>query len=150
MARVLVSRKLLDKFRFDGLNHSVAIDGTGLYSFVYEPYPGCPKKTPLTGKTTFTVYVIEAKIVCTNRFSLSISTEWIRNLEQDTYDKQDCELRSFIRLAEKIKKLYPCSPTLLLVNGLHLDNTAFDICRHYFINSFSIQRGQPKKHTGGN
>lgn len=131
MVRVLVRRKVFDKFRFGGLYHSVAIDGTGLHSFDYEPYPGCPKKTSKTGKTTYTVYVLEAKIVCPNGFSISIATEWIRNPEQGTYDKQDCELRAFIRLAEKIKKLYPRLPILLLADGLYPNNTVFDICRRY-------------------
>ncbi len=74
MVRVLVRRKVFDKFRFDGLYHSVAVDGTGLHSFDYEPYPGCPKKTSKSGKTTYTVYVLEAKIVCSNGFSISIAT----------------------------------------------------------------------------
>ena len=131
MVRVLVRRKVFDKFRFDGLYHNVAVDGTGLHSFDYEPYPGCPKKTSKNGKTTYTVYVLEAKIVCSNSFSISIATEWIRNPEYGNYDKQDCELNAFIRLAEKLKKLYPRLPILLLADGLYPNNTVFDACRRY-------------------
>ncbi len=131
MVRVLVRRKVFDKFRFDGFYHSVAIDGTGLHSYDYEPYPGCPKKTSKSGKTTYTVYVLEAKIVCFNGFSISIATEWIRNPEHGNYDKQDCELNAFIRLAEKLKKLYPRLPILLLADGLYPNNTVFDTCRRY-------------------
>ncbi|MFO7970337.1 MAG: hypothetical protein R6U40_01150 [Desulfobacterales bacterium] len=40
MVRVLIRKKVFDKFRFNNLYHSVAIDGTGLHSFDYEPYPG--------------------------------------------------------------------------------------------------------------
>ncbi|MBT3353746.1 MAG: hypothetical protein HN402_02400 [Candidatus Scalindua sp.] len=131
MVRVLVRRKVFDKFRFEGLYHSIAIDGTGLHSYDYEPYPGCPKQTSKNGKTSYTVYVLEAKIVCANGFSISIATEWIRNPEQGTYDKQDCELKAFVRLAQKIKKLYPRMPILLLADGLYPNNTVFDICRNY-------------------
>ncbi len=131
MVRVLVRRKVFDKFRFDRLYHRVAIDGTGLHSFDYEPYPGCPEKTSKSGKTTYTVYVLEAKIVCPNGFSISIATEWIRNPEHGDYDKQDCELNAFIRLAEKLKKLYPRLPIVLLADGLYPNNTVFDACRRY-------------------
>lgn len=131
MVRVLVRRKVFDKFRFDGLYHSVAVDGTGLHSYDYEPYPGCPKKTSKSGKTSYTVYVLEAKIVSSNSFSISIATEWIRNPEHGNYDKQDCELNAFIRLTEKLKKLYPRLPILLLADGLYPNNTVFDICSGY-------------------
>ncbi len=89
MIRVLIRKKVFDRFRFDRVYHSVAIDGTGLHSFDYEPYPGCPKRTSKSGKTTYTVYVLEAKIVCSNGFSISIATEWIRNPEHGNYDKQE-------------------------------------------------------------
>lgn len=131
MVRILVRRKVFDKFRFDGFYHCVAIDGTGLHSFDYEPYPGCPKKISKTGKTTYTVYVLEAKIVCPNGFSISIATEWIRNPEHGNYEKQDCEMNAFIRLAKKLKKLYPRLPILLLADGLYPNNTVFNICLKY-------------------
>jgi hypothetical protein len=129
LVRVLVRRRVFDKFRFDRLYHNVAVDGTGLHSFDYEPYPGCPKKTSKSGKTTYTVYVLEAKIVCSNGFSISIATEWIRNPEHGSYDKQDCELNAFIRLVKKLKKMYPRLPILLLADGLYPNNTVFDACR---------------------
>jgi hypothetical protein len=129
MIRVLIRKKVFDRFRFDRRYHSVAIDGTGLHSFDYEPYPGCPKRTSKSGKTTYTVYVLEAKIVCSNGFSISIATEWIRNPEHGNYDKQDCELNAFIRLVKKLKKLYPRLPIMLLADGLYPNNTVFDACR---------------------
>ena len=129
MIMVLVRKKLFDRFRFDRRFHNVAIDGTGLHSFDYEPYPGCPKKTSRSGKTTYTVYVLEAKIVCSNGFSISIATEWIRNPEHGHYDKQDCESKAFSRLIKKLKKLYPRMPILILADGLYPNNTVFDACR---------------------
>lgn len=129
MIRVLLRRKVFDRFRFDRLYHSVAVDGTGLHSFDYEPYPGCPKKTSKNGKTSYTVYVLEAKIVCSNGFSISIATEWIRNPEHGNYDKQDCELKAFIRLVKKLKKMYPRMRILLLADGLYPNNTVFNACQ---------------------
>lgn len=131
MVRLLIRKKVFDKFRHNGLYHQVAIDGTGLYSFHYEPYPGCPKKTSKNGKVTYTVYVLEAKLICSNGFSVSMATEWIRNPESGDYDKQDCELKAFVRLSAKIKKLYPRMPILLHGDGLYPNNTGFDICKKY-------------------
>mgnify|MGYP006293693913 CR=1 FL=1 len=145
MIRVLVRRKVFDRFRFNRVYHSVAIDGTGLHSFDYEPYPGCPNKTSKSGKVIYTVYVLEAKIVCSNGFSISIATEWICNPEQGNYDKQDCELNAFTRLVKKLKKLYPRMPILLLADGLYPNNTVFDACRrcgYRFI--FTLKDGQLK------
>ncbi len=131
MVRQLIRRKVFDKFRYNGIYHQVAIDGTGLYSFNYEPYPGCPKKTSKNDKVTYTVYVLEAKLLCSNGFSISMATEWIRNPESGDYDKQDCELKAFVRLAEKIKKLYPRMPIFLLGDGLYPNNTGFDVCKKH-------------------
>jgi len=128
MVRVLVRRKVFDKYRFGRHYLTVAVDGTGLHSFDYEPYPGCPQKTSKSGKTTYTVHVLEAKIVCPNGFSISIATEWIRNPEHGHYDKQDCELNAFVRMAEKLRKLYPRLPIVLLADGLYPNNTVFDVC----------------------
>jgi hypothetical protein len=80
---------------------------------------------------TYTVFVLEAKILCSNGFSISIATEWIRNPETGDYDKQDCEIKAFLRLAEKIKKQYPRLPILLLADGLYPNNTGFGICKKY-------------------
>ena len=77
------------------------------------------------------VFVLEAKLVCSNGFSISMATEWILNPEDGDYDKQDCELKAFLRLAEKIKKQYPRLPILMLADGLYPNNTGFGICKKY-------------------
>lgn len=129
MVKVLMRRKVFNSSRYGNIYHSVAVDGSGLYSYDYEPYPGCPNKTSKNGKTTYMVYVLEAKLVCPNGFSISIATEWIRNPENGTYEKQDCELKAFVRLAKKIKKLYPRLPILILADGLYPNQTVFNICQ---------------------
>jgi len=109
----LLKRKVLDKWRFMG-SHNISIDGTGLFSYDYEPFEGCPYKVSKTGKKSWQVYVVEAKIICGNGFSLSIATEWYQNSE-DISEKQDCERKAFVRLAKKIKTLYPRLPALISV-----------------------------------
>lgn len=127
----LISRKVFHNFRLMGLYYNVAIDGTGIHSYDYEPYPECPYKQYKSGKKVWTAYVLEAKIVCSNGFSISIATEWIKNPTDKEFDKQDCELKAFTRLAKKIKKMYPRLPVCITADGLYPNITVFNICKQY-------------------
>lgn len=124
----LITRKVLNNFRLLGLYYVVAIDGTGVQSFKEEPYPECPYKTSKNGVCTYTASVLEAKIVCSNGFSISIATEWLKNSTDQEFNKQDCELKAFVRLADKLKSLYPRLPVIIAADGLYPNQTVFDIC----------------------
>lgn len=128
MVSILIKRKVFDKFRIMGLYHNITLDGTGVHSYRYEPYPECPYKTYQDGKKVWTAMVLEAKIVCGNGFSISVATEWIKNPADKEFDKQDSELKAFVRLAQKIKKIYPRLPVAITADGLYPNNTVFDIC----------------------
>ncbi len=130
MVSLLISRKVLRKFRILGLYYNVAIDATGVHSYDYEPYPECPFKTYKSGRKTWTAMVLEAKIVCFNGFSISIATEWIRNPADKNFDKQDCEQKAFVRLSAKIKKSFPRLPICISADGLYPNKTVFDICEN--------------------
>ena len=129
MISIMIKRKVLNKFRIMNLYYNVAIDGTGVHSYKYEPYPECPYKKYKSGIKVWTAMVLEAKIVCSNGFSISIATEWIKNPTDKEFDKQDSELKAFVRLAGKIKKLYPRLPISIAADGLYPNNTVFDICK---------------------
>jgi hypothetical protein len=126
----LITRKVLHKFRLLGHYFNIAIDGTGIHSYSYEPYEECPFKESKRGKKTWLLQVLEAKIVCGNGFSISICTEWVRNTRDGTFDKQDCELKAFARLADKLKKSFPRLPICITADGLYPNNTVFDICEN--------------------
>jgi hypothetical protein len=86
-------------------------------------------KTSKNGVTTWFHYVLEAKIVTSNGFSISLASEFIENDPERDFVKQDCEQKAFIRLAEKIKKNFPRLPICILADGLYPNNSVFDICR---------------------
>jgi hypothetical protein len=71
--------------------------------------------------------VLEKKIVCINGFSLSIATEFLESKEE--YDKQDCELKAFVRLAHIIKKEYPRLPICIVLDSLYPNKTVLQICK---------------------
>lgn len=129
MFRELVKSKTFQKYKFSGRYFMLAIDGSGLQSFEYEPYPGCPNKKLKNGKKVWTTYVLEAKVVSSNGFSISLATEWIENSQNQTFDKQDCEIKAFDRLAKKLKKTFPRLPLVLLLDGLYPKEPVFNICK---------------------
>jgi hypothetical protein len=129
MFRELVKSKTLQKYKFDGKYFMLAIDGSGLQSYDYEPYPECSYKKSKNGKKVWTTYVLEARVVTSNGFSISLATEWIENPTNRTFDKQDCETKAFERLAIRIKKEFPRLPVVLLLDGLYPKDPVFNICK---------------------
>ena len=125
LVKELIGKRVFDKFRFNG-KLLVAIDGTGLYTFNERHCGQCSVKTYKGGKKVWFHNVLEAKIVTANGFSISICTEWIENPPGD-YDKQDCERKAMVRLADKLKKSFPRTAICLLADGLYPNNTFFEV-----------------------
>ncbi len=57
-------------------------------------------------------------------------TEFIEN-PADKATKQDCELKAFYRLAERLKARFPRLPILLSMDGLFAGGPTFSLCRRY-------------------
>ncbi|MCP4051726.1 MAG: hypothetical protein GY739_01465 [Mesoflavibacter sp.] len=128
LVKQLIEKRVLDKYRFQG-KVLVAVDGTGIFSFDKEPFPGCPHKTSKTGKKTWQAGLLEAKIICSNGFSISMETEWYKNSD-NIEEKQDCEQKAFVRLAEKLKKNYPRLAITIVADSLYPNDTFFTICHN--------------------
>ena len=133
--KLLIVQKLLrDKtfarWRTQRNRYCIAVDGTGLHSFDHEPYPNCCYKKSKKGILTYTSSVMEAKLLCSNGFSISIMTEWIINDPDNiTNNKQDCEQKAFSRLAKKLKASLPQLSICILADGLYPNDTIFNICK---------------------
>ena len=126
LVKHLIEKKVLEKWKYEG-RYLVSVDGTGLCSYDYEPYKGCPHKTSKNGKTTWQAYTLEAKLVSANGFSISLVCQWLENSE-NMDEKQDSELKAFSRMAGALKKAYPRLPVLLLADGLYANQTFFGVC----------------------
>lgn len=107
----------------------IAIDGTGTNSY-NDNDEGKTRvhKTSKNGKTSYHHYVLEAKLVTASGLSISIASEWIANDPDRNFNKQDCELRAFERLATKIKKYFPRLPICILADGLYPNDTFMKTC----------------------
>ena len=123
----LIEQHVFRKFKFLG-KYNVTVDGTGIASFDKRHCEACLTKTSKGGQTTYFHNVIEAKLVTSTGFSISLATEWISNEGKSEYDKQDCELKAFKRLAEKIKHYFPRLPILITADGLYPNQSFFNIC----------------------
>jgi hypothetical protein len=126
MLKFIIENKTLRKFLLNN-RYVIAIDGTQVYTFKEKPFEGCQKTEHKSGKITWHVNVLEAKIICKNGFCLSIATQWQEN-EAD-YIKQDCEQKAFVKIAEKIKKFFPRLPICIIADGLYPNNTVLSICK---------------------
>lgn len=127
----LFEQKMLRRFRFLGKYYYVAIDATGTHTFEHQHCPNCLSRTSKNGVVTWFHYVLEAKLVTSSGLAISLASEFIENQPGRNYEKQDCELKAFERLAKKIKAYFPRLPVCILADGLYPNNTVFDICREY-------------------
>lgn len=126
----LIRSKMFDKYRFNGKYFQIVIDGTGLVTFTHRHCKNCLKKTFNKGEeneySIYYHYVLEAKLVVGD-IVISIDTEFVEN-EDENIEKQDCELKAFYRMAERIKKEYPKLPIIISGDALYACNPVITTC----------------------
>ena len=76
------------------------------------------------------VYVLEASLAFHNGLVIPLLSEFLEHALGDTEaQKQDCELRAFARLSDRLKTLFPRLPILLLLDGLYANGPVMQRCR---------------------
>lgn len=129
LVRTLIRKKVLDRYRLLGWYFVIAIDGTGRLTFPERHCPHCLTMTH-NGKTIYYHPVLEAKLVLPNGFAFSIRTEFIENPGENP-SKQDCELKAFYRLAERLKAEFPRLPICLSLDSLFAGGPTLSLCEQY-------------------
>lgn len=128
----MIRKKSFDHAKFLGTHWLVIVDATQLFCFKERHCPHCLTKTFNKGtaeeRTIYYHQVLEAKLVLGDFIVVSIATEFVENPNENP-TKQDCELTSFVRLAESLKMMYPRLPICLLGDSLYANKTVFDICK---------------------
>ena len=132
MVNRLIRSKMFDKYRYKGKYFQIVIDGTGLATFKERHCPNCLKRTYNKGQddeySIYYHYVLEAKLVVGD-IVISIDTEFVEN-EKENVEKQDCEIRAFYRMAERIKKEYPKLPIIISGDALYACEPVMEVCRN--------------------
>lgn len=129
MVKTLIRKKVLYRWRVYG-NFLVAVDGTGVLTFRERHCEYCLTKKLHSGETLYYHPVLEAKLVTANGFAFSLMTEFIENTDPQA-DKQDCELKAFYRLSQRLKARFPHLPICLLLDGLFAGGPTFQLCHDY-------------------
>ena len=125
VATRLRKSRVLDPFRFDG-QLIVAVDATGILKFKRRHCEHCTHQTN-DGVTTYFHNVLAAKIVTPIGLVVPLAFEFIENPEGE-YVKQDCELKAWRRLYEKIRTLYPRLKITIVADGIYAEETTFKNC----------------------
>ncbi len=125
----LLTKKILRKYRVLGHSYLVVIDGTHVMDVPEGHCEHCLHQTFKNDKVRYFHNVLEAKLVGDNGLCLSLATEWIENAEE--YEKQDCELKAFARLAKTLKQRYPRLSLCIVADGLYPNQTFFRICQEH-------------------
>lgn len=131
MINKLIRGKIIKRFLVRDKYYHIIIDGTGLATSRKKYNENClvKNKTDKNGKEyqEYSTYVLEAKLVVGDMV-FSIGSEFVENGETKE-KKQDCEIKAFKRLAEKIKKEYPKLKIIISGDALYACKPVIDICK---------------------
>lgn len=144
----LIRMKALDPFRLQGV-FPVAIDGSQVCTFQQEPWPGCPHRQLSNGSTQYFSYVLDAKLLTPCGMALTLATEPLSNEGNKEFDKQDCELKAFPRLVERLRRLFPRTPFCLLLDSLYANQQVIRLCeKHRWKYIITFKEGaMPERYT---
>lgn len=128
----IIRKRSFEYGKFLGEKWLMIVDATQLFRFKERHCEHCLTKTINKGTpeetTIYYHQVLEAKLVLGDDMVISLATEFIENPKANA-SKQDCELTSFKRLADRVKKEYPRLPICLLADSLYACDSVFQICR---------------------
>lgn len=140
MTRRLIRQRVLERYRLLNQYYLIAIDGTQTITISENQYKKNPDKYKhcLRRKISqdengqnhyeYYYYVLEAKLVTPDGFAISVMTEFVENESQDV-DRQDCELKAFYRLAQRLKGYFPRTKFCLLFDSLYAGKPVFDLIK---------------------
>lgn len=125
----LIRKKVLYPWRLFSFYYMIAVDLTGVWTFSERHCEHCLTKKLNNGETLYYHPVLEAKLVTTNGFALSVMSEFVENPSAEA-TIQDCELKAFYRLAKRLKKRFKRLPICLLLDGLYANGPVIQLCEN--------------------
>lgn len=129
MLVALERKKFISKLKTKDNYLLLAIDGVQTIS-TKRPIGHSTIRTHKDGPPTYHQYFLEAKIVSSNGFVISVDTEFIEN-PTEKFDKQDCELKAAKRLLERIAREHPHFKFWILGDALYCNSVIISICQQH-------------------
>jgi hypothetical protein len=118
----------LKKWRLFKIYALIALDGTSVMTYHERHCSTCLTRKLSNGQILYYHPVLEAKLVTANGYALSLMTEFIENNDPGA-TKQDCELKAFYRLADRLKQRFPHTSFCLLLDGLFAGGPTLEVCK---------------------
>jgi len=132
LLRALMRKRKFQRYLVEGC-YPIAIDGTQKFtSFKLwdEQYLERQVGDEKNRKTQYYLYVVEANLAFRNGMTIPLMSEFLDYGQGDSgRDKQDCELRAFYRLMQRLYRAFPRLPIMLLLDGLYPVGPVMDLCR---------------------
>jgi hypothetical protein len=116
--------------------YPIAIDGTQKMCRDELWAEECLQRTYNKGEenehTQYYVYVLQASLAFSSGLSIPVMAEFLTYAGNGSEDsKQDCELKAFNRLAERLKKEFPALKIMILADGLYANGPVMEQCAKY-------------------
>lgn len=127
MVKDLIRAKRLPTAFLDG-HLMIAVDGVCIFSSRTYHCEECIVIHHGDSTMSYLHSMLEAKVICSDGSALSVMTEPIINQKGKIYEKQDCELKAFKRLASRLKAAFPRTKIVLLADSLYACAPFFEIC----------------------
>jgi hypothetical protein len=122
LVRSLIRKRKFQKFLVDGC-YPIAIDGTqkfATYTLWDEQYLERHVGEEKSRRTQYYIYLVEANLVFSGGITIPLISEFLDYRHGDSgREKQDCELRGFYRLIERLYRAFPRLPIMLVLDGLY-------------------------------
>lgn len=131
LLRSLIRKRKFQQYLVQGC-YPIAIDGTQKFATTElwdTPYLHRRVGDEKNRSTQYYIYVLEANLAFGDGMTIPLMTEFLDDTRGDSKEeKQDCELRAFYRLAERLYEAFPRLPILLLLDGLYPVGPVMQIC----------------------
>ncbi len=110
----------------------IAVDGSEKFAR-HQPFaPEALRQEFSDTNIRYRVYVVEAVLVVESGMALPLTTIFTENDPAAPPDtKQDCELKAFRRLAQRLKQWFPRRRLILVLDGLYPNGPLMALCHQY-------------------
>ncbi|MCP4135163.1 MAG: transposase family protein [bacterium] len=134
MVRRLIRKKKFKQFLIDNC-YPIAIDGSQKFVRDHLWDEECLERTikrkkEKEARPQYYVYILEASLSFHGGMVIPVLSEFLSYTKGDTEQKiQDCELKAFERLADRLKKEFPGLRIMVLLDGLYANGPVIEICK---------------------